>query len=313
MIELQEIFDISYGTNLELNSLILSDTGINFVSRTEKNNGVSARVEPLKEIKPIQAGAITVAGGGSVLSTFLQNEPFYSGRDLYYLISKITLSESEKLFYCACIRANKYRYNYGRQANKTLATLQVPSPGEIPEWVKNTDIHKYDNAKKSLSTSTIPNLNTDKWQYFEYQDLFEIKKGKRLTKADMKEGETVFIGSTDSNNGITNYVQTKANHSNNVITVNYNGSVAEAFYQPVPFAASDDVNILYPKFDCNQYIAMFLCTIIKKEKYRFNYGRKWHKGRMEVSKIKLPVDNKGNPDWQFMENYIKSLPYSSVI
>ena len=26
--------------------------------------------------------------------------------------------------------------------------------------------------------------------------------------------------------------------------------------------------------------------------------------------IKLPVDKDGKPDWQFMEDYIKSLPYS---
>lgn len=25
--------------------------------------------------------------------------------------------------------------------------------------------------------------------------------------------------------------------------------------------------------------------------------------------IKLPVDSNGEPDWQFMENYIKALPY----
>ena len=25
--------------------------------------------------------------------------------------------------------------------------------------------------------------------------------------------------------------------------------------------------------------------------------------------MKLPADMDGNPDWQFMENYIKALPY----
>ena len=46
------------------------------------------------------------------------------------------------------------------------------------------------------------------------------------------------------------------------------------------------------------------------EKYRFNYGRKWGIDRMKKSLIKLPVDSDGKPDWQFMEDYIKSLPYS---
>jgi hypothetical protein len=29
--------------------------------------------------------------------------------------------------------------------------------------------------------------------------------------------------------------------------------------------------------------------------------------------IKLPADESGDPDWQFMENYIKALPYSDKI
>lgn len=61
----------------------------------------------------------------------------------------------------------------------------------------------------------------------------------------------------------------------------------------------------------NVYIGLFLVSLIKLERYRFNYGRKWHKDRMNKSKIKLPIDTNGNPDWQFMEDYIKSLPYSS--
>ena len=56
---------------------------------------------------------------------------------------------------------------------------------------------------------------------------------------------------------------------------------------------------------------MFLITLIKKEKYRYNFGRKWGLERMNKTIIMLPVDDNNNPDWQFMEDYIKSLPYSS--
>ena len=34
---------------------------------------------------------------------------------------------------------------------------------------------------------------------------------------------------------------------------------------------------------------------------------------MKKSRIKLPVTSSGEPDWQFMEDYIKSLPYSKNI
>ncbi len=59
---------------------------------------------------------------------------------------------------------------------------------------------------------------------------------------------------------------------------------------------------------------MFLYSLIELEQYRWAYGRKWHPKRMPSSMIKLPViDKEGciTPDWEFMENYIKCLPYSS--
>ncbi len=149
------------------------------------------------------------------------------------------------------------------------------------------------------------------WKNFVLSDLFELRKGKRLTKADMVPGKVPFIGAIDSNNGLRQWIGQAAIHEGNTITVNYNGSVAEAFYQPVAYSATDDVNVLYPKFTLTPAIAMFIVAVIRQEKYRFNYGRKWHLDRMKNSMIKLPAKSDGIPDWDFMENYIKALPFGS--
>ncbi|MBQ3670790.1 MAG: restriction endonuclease subunit S [Treponema sp.] len=96
--------------------------------------------------------------------------------------------------------------------------------------------------------------------------------------------------------------------------MNYNGSVGEAFFQEEPFWASDDVNVLYARgWNLNKYTALFLCTIIRQERYRFSYGRKWTLEKMQDSHIKLPATTDGTPDFAFMERYIKSLPYSDRI
>lgn len=149
-------------------------------------------------------------------------------------------------------------------------------------------------------------MDTTNWKMFCLDEIFEIKKGKRLTKADMINGEIPYIGATDSNNGITAKISNNEHlHSANTITVSYNGSIAEAYYQTKKFWATDDVNVLYPKFEMNLYSALFLTTIINKEKYRFNYGRKWDKELMKKSLIKLPVNEECNPDWQWIEDYVK--------
>jgi type I restriction enzyme M protein len=178
--------------------------------------------------------------------------------------------------------------------------------------VRNYATHRLSvDSKMEVNTQL---LTTDKWGAFRYDTLFDIKKGRRLTKNHMTEGSTPFIGAIDSNNGYRQYVNVEPNQEGNTITVNYNGNgVAEAFYQAAPFWASDDVNVLYSKFKMNPYIAMFICALIRKEKFRFSYGRKWHLERMKQSVLRLPVTANGDPDWAFMESYIKSLPHSGSI
>src|SRR5215203_2651348 len=47
--------------------------------------------------------------------------------------------------------------------------------------------------------------------------------------------------------------------------------IPSQLYQPEPFFASDDVNVLYPMFDnMDEYVALFVCTVIRQEKYRYN-------------------------------------------
>ncbi|WP_264847358.1 restriction endonuclease subunit S [Capnocytophaga catalasegens] len=150
-------------------------------------------------------------------------------------------------------------------------------------------------------------MNTKDWKWFSFADIFKIEKGKRLTKADMIEGDIPYIGAIDSNNGISAKISNDQHiHSGNTITVSYNGSIAEAFYQTKSFWATDDVNVLYPKFDLTPYIALFLCTIIHREKYRFNYGRKWDKELMKQSFLKLPITSENKPDWNKIENFVKN-------
>ncbi|MEP6762920.1 MAG: hypothetical protein ABJB66_01355, partial [Gemmatimonadaceae bacterium] len=139
MARVSDLFDVHYGVNLEFNSLKVDADGINFVSRTARNNGVSARVALIDGLTPIAAGTLTVAGGGSVMETFLQPKPYYSGRDLYYLVARVPMTDAQKLYYCACLRANRYRFSYGRQANRTLREIEIPNVDQLPQWVSCGD------------------------------------------------------------------------------------------------------------------------------------------------------------------------------
>lgn len=150
--------------------------------------------------------------------------------------------------------------------------------------------------------------NNTRWELFKIDKVFKLSKGKRLVKADMLEGSLNYIGAISSNNGTRQKINSKPTHLGNCITVNYNGSVGEAFYQKDSFWASDDVNILTLKGRIlNMEIGLFLCTIIKANKFKFGYGRKWTLEKMKNTNILLPIDEKGDLNWLFMEEYISNI------
>lgn len=174
------------------------------------------------------------------------------------------------------------------------------------------------------------NLNVADWKRFALGRLFDIKKGKRLTSEDQEDGDNLYIGAIDSNNGVANRIGQKPIHDGNTISLSYNGSVGEAFYQPEPYWATDDVNALYSRYDgFDESIGLFIAAVIRQEKYRFSYGRKWTLNNMNITEICLPVQHNADgsilidgtckysdegytPDWQFMEDYIKSLHYKPL-
>ena len=179
--KVKDLFDVKYGINLELNSceITAEKDGINFVSRTSENNGVVARVKIIPGKKPQPAGVITCAAGGSVMSSFVQNKPFYSGRDLYILTPKNEMTLEEKLFYCLALKMNAYRYQYGRQANKTLKEIELP---EIPDWVKKYKIDYSSVQTKIKSRPVLPVVSS--WKKFKISELFQCSTTSHVIKTE---------------------------------------------------------------------------------------------------------------------------------
>lgn len=184
-----------------------------------------------------------------------------------------------------------------------------------------------------IITGNSISIDTSKWKYFRFDEIFYIKKGFYNKKPDhVPNGNIPFIGATDTNNGITSLCDEETIEStsktgddknvsivhkifkSNSITVSNNGSIGFAFYQPIPYTCTHDVNPLYLRnHKLNPYIAMFLCAIIELDKYRWTYGRKWRPARMPDSLIKLPVTDNNTPDWEYMELFIKTRPYSKLL
>lgn len=274
-----DLFNVSYGPSLELVRLQRDPNGINFVSRTSRNNGVSARVAFIEGLEPDPAGTLSVALGGSVLETFLQPEPWYSGRDIAVLTPLREMKVAELLWWASCIRANRYRFNYGRQANRSLASLSLPD--EVPGWVTDA---AFESATRGLVT-TLPSIDLELISKMEngqqlIGDLFEIKNGNGLTLTSLKrttppEGVN-FIARGSNNNGVGARVIPPENEQvwdAGMITVALGGSVLSTFVQSEPFVTSYHVAILNPRREMGISEKLWWCCCIEANKYRYNYGR----------------------------------------
>jgi hypothetical protein len=138
-VRIQKIFEIRYGHSLELNRLKIiprESGGIPFISRKMGDNGIAAFVEPVDGMTPTPAGQLSCAlSGNGVLSTFYQEQPFYTAYHVACLRPLAEMSIDELLYYCACIRQNRFRFSYGRQANRTLKDLLVPAREAVPDWI----------------------------------------------------------------------------------------------------------------------------------------------------------------------------------
>ena len=147
------------------------------------------------------------------------------------------------------------------------------------------------------------------WKTFKIGDIYEIKSGCALTKDNMKSGNTPFVGASANNNAVTNFVSnTNNSKDNNVVSINFNGSVGEAFYHPYEAIFSGDVKRLHLKnHNDNKYVNLFIITAIKKQKDKYSYGYKFSESRMKNQYIMLPVDSAGNPNYEYMEQFIKKI------
>ena len=189
---------------------------------------------------------------------------------------------------------------------------------ELTDEDKNILSLSPESASDEASTSeAVCEDGQARFKEFEADELFEIRKGKRLTKADMKPGDINFIGSSSSNNGVTAKIgNTEHLHPAHTITVSYNGSVGEVFLQDEPFWASDDVNVWYPKIKVDELALLYIMTLIKKLSARYNYTAKWTIDKMRAEKLSLPIIESPEPDhdytvedidFDYMKRYIRAI------
>lgn len=159
----------------------------------------------------------------------------------------------------------------------------------------------------SGSVMKMLSLNDREWKDFSLVGVFDKnQRGKRLKKADHTEGNVPYVSSTAMHNGVDGFIEKtdSCRTFENCISLNNSGSVGKAFYEPFEFVASDHVTHL-KKDDATEEQYLFLTAVIEMQSSNFSFNREINDERLNHMRIMLPVDEEGNPDWEFMGAYIQ--------
>lgn len=317
--KVSDLFYVYSGSKLDFGKLILDEEGINFVSRNSNNNGVVGRVQLDEKMKIFKEGDITVPLGGSyLLSAFVQDEDFVTAQNVAVLRAKCEMKDIEKWFYCYSLRLNRFKFSaFGREVNKYINDIELPN--SIPEWV----YHKEILLPKTKNTKSQNLLDTSKWEYFSVtKDIFtEIEQCKCKNASGLLEygDEIDYIGAKKNEGGVmykvkhNSALETKGNCI--VLICDGQGSVGYSNYRKDDFIGSTTLSVGRNP-NINMYNGLFLVTVLDCERYRFSFGRKY-RTNLDKLKIKLPSKEVGNrkkePDWNYMEEYIKKLPFGDIL
>lgn len=186
-------------------------------------------------------------------------------------------------------------------------------------YLDNINQEDFERDYAGISVAKSIALSDRKWDYFTLEDIVSsVHNGKSYNASDLVvfDGEEYvsYVTRTDENNGVSMYVQAldyQGLEKANAITIG--DTTATIFFQEHEFITGPHIIVIRADW-LNVYTANFIITILNQEKYRYPvFGRAFTKDLIKQTKVYLPIDKDGNPDYRFMEDYIKSLPFSKKI
>ena len=323
---------------------------IPFIGATDKNNGVTdyftleeiesaskTGEEPNQKLsdKVFPPYALCVTNNGSVGYAYYQEKQFTCSHDVnpLYRIDG-DFNEFTALFVATVIMHDRYRWGYGRKwrpkrmKNSKLklpiqkdangkpiidANKQFSDSGFLPDWGFMENFIKLLNYKLPETKQNVhDDISSTHWMPFTFEELdIKIYKAKAHAKVDMdfsknrKPSKLPFVSRTELNNSVDGWVS-KDEESG------VEEGTSTISYQPNRFVAGDHIVVIRAKW-LNKYTGLFVQTLLNKERYRYSYGRAFKMDLIKTTQLFLPVNNNKKVDWKWIEDYIKSLPFSENI
>lgn len=230
------------------------------------------------------------------------------------------------LFIAAIIcKTNKNKYSFkdswtGDKVKNTIITLPYKTNDE-PDWAYMESYMKNIIQESEQNIENLRNINNSKkkinlnnWKSFTIGKLFEnVVKSPVLHTKDVTENVNgiPYVVRTKFDNGIKYNVEKKLQmQSSPAGTISFGAENATFFYQEKEYVSGRDIYYIDTRY-LTKYACLFVVTCLQTivEKYSYNYGM--FPELVKKEEIKLPVNKNGEPDWEYMENYMKNIMQES--
>lgn len=326
---LSDLFDFEKGNQNNMAELMAGDTPL--VSAKKENNGYKDFVaQNNKKIWDAHRLTLNNDGDGGAGIAFYQPFEFMLDTHVTALRQKQSMSKYALLFISNCITKQRSKFGHGYsltagRIKKFRFMLPVDSCGNpnyvyMEEYMKEKERVILLQYKQYLSdlidnqqiTMGGVNLNNKiEWRCFMLGELFEFEVGrsKGLNHLSHCDKGINYLGATNVNNGVLCQVENKEEYvqKGNCIAFirNGEGSMGYSVYKAEDFIATSDISVGYNPH-LNKYIGMFITTIADKVRGKYNFGYKRSATRLAKESVMLPVMSDGQPDYAFMEAYMRN-------
>ena len=146
-------------------------------------------------------------------------------------------------------------------------------------------------------------LKTVNWKVFYLSDIFTNYHGKRLVKEQRKNGNIPLLTASESNQGVSDYISKNKNMTKHIDFISID-MFGHAFYHDYNCYGDDNI-YFFKNNSISKQAKLFIVVCINKNSSKYSYGNQFRQDNADKDKIILPVNSKGEPDYKFMEEYIK--------
>lgn len=294
-----------------------------YVSSTAINNGVDRFIGNSDSVRKFN-DCLTLANSGSVGYSFFHQYEFVAS-DHVTQLKREGLDKYAYLFMIPIINRLSEKYSFNREINderikRERILLPVNENGDIDFEFMSSFMKQ---VESDILNTTIPLLNNRlndsvlelggvNWANFFIYELFsplESGKSKGLNHIEKTDNGVSYLGATNLNNGVLCFVSpdNKATQRGNCIAFirNGEGSMGYSVYKAEDFIATSDISVgRHPRL--NRYTGTFITTVADRVRGKYNFGYKRSPARLSKEILTLPITKSGEPDWDFMENYMRA-------